>query len=145
MPSFISCSFISFQIRMRWNFWSARNHSEILSTPAKKKVKKKGLDIFHTRTHWSKKFLFGNRSVNIPALELRLDWFEISVCRFLSDKKARLLFYFATVSGYFIQQGRLSWSRRHSLWQVDRKTVYISGDQLQGIDHRFNSLFLLFI
>ena len=39
-------------------------------------------------THWSKKFLFENRSVNIPALGLRLDWFEISVSRFLSDKKA---------------------------------------------------------
>ena len=46
------------------------------------------MDIVRTRTHWSKKFLFGNRSVNIPALGLRLDWFEISVSRFLSDKKA---------------------------------------------------------
>ena len=54
----------------------------------KHKSSKKGLDIVRLRTHWSKKFLSGNRSVNIQALGLGLDWFEMSVFRFLSDKKA---------------------------------------------------------
>ena len=54
----------------------------------KQKSSKKGLDIVRLRTHWSKKFLSGNRSVNIQALGLGLDWFEMSVFYFLGNKKA---------------------------------------------------------
>ena len=54
----------------------------------KQKSSKKGLDIVRLLTHWSKKFLSGNRSVNIQALGLGLDWFEMSVFYFLGNKKA---------------------------------------------------------
>ena len=107
MPCLISCS-LHFRFECVETFDLLAIIPKSSQHQLKKRLKKKGLDIVHTRTHRSKKFLFGNRSENIPALELRLDWFEISVCRFFSDKKARLLFYFATVSGYLIQQGRLS-------------------------------------
>ena len=53
----------------------------------KHKSSKKGLDIVRLRTHWSKKFLSGNRSVNIQALGLGLDWFEMSVFCFFGNKK----------------------------------------------------------
>ena len=87
MPCLISCS-------LHFRFECVETFDLLAIIPIssqhqlKQKSKKKGLDIVHTHTHWSKKFLFENRSVNIPALGLRLDWFEISVSRFLSDKKA---------------------------------------------------------
>ena len=66
-----------------------------------------------------------------------MDWFEMFVFCFPSDKKAisyKLEFQFQVILP----------NREGFLDRGDRKTVCISGDQLQGMDHHFNSLFLLF-
>ena len=64
-----------------------------------------------------------------------MDWFEMFVFCFPSDKKAKLEFQFQVILA----------NREGFLDLGDRKTVCISGDQLQGMDHHFNSLLLLFI
>ena len=67
--------------------------SEILSTPAEtQKGRKKGLG-YRSPTYSLEQVIpfwkSGNCFVNIQALGLGLDWFEISDSRFLSNKKAK--------------------------------------------------------
>ena len=65
-----------------------------------------------------------------------MDWFEMFVFCFPSDKKAisyKLEFQFQVILP----------NREGFLDLGDRKTVCISGDQLQGMDHHLNSVFIV--
>ena len=74
----------------------------------KQKSSKKGLDIVRLRTHWSKKFLSGNRSVNIQALGLGLA-FGLKCLFSVSLATKRLTVISPSFSfKLFTQQGRLS-------------------------------------